>query len=504
VSSESINIQDFLNLQRLKEFLTVIIQEGFVAVSIYDSHGHPILEEVSSEIPKKRIQEVRSKLGSKDLRNLLLSTQPLDAIHQDTALPVYGVPLSHNAIRIGAVTAWISEDMDPASRRRIFFLAWLHLQDLISTGYELNNLSSEIVRNYEELALLYNISSRLGTESDLNRIMAIVAEHVQSVLPASNVAILLVDKDKEEIVSKLALNGKGSPLPALRLKLGKGITGQVIATGQPKIVCNVQEHDAFVKAPYPITSLLSVPIAMGNNLIGAINVSDKAHGAEFTTYDQKLVLAIASEAAVALENARLFNEVKDLYFSAVKSLVMAIDAKDPYTHSHSVRVSELSSAIAEVMGFEKRMVEDIKLAALLHDVGKIGVPEHVLLKRDKLTDEEWEEMKQHPLHSVHILDQVKAFEHLSKWVRHEHERYDGKGYPDGLKGEEIPLASRIIAVADAFDAITSDRHYRAHRSDEVALKILQEHAGTQFDPQIVQASLVAFRKAELSKVDHFE
>ena len=497
-------MQDYLNTQRLKEYLSVVIKEGLLAISVCNTHGHTIMEEVSPEMPRERVREVQSKLGSKTLRSRLLSSQPLDTIYQDATFPIYGVPLSHNAIRIGALIVCFSEDLDPAHCRRTFSLIWLHLQELASSGYELNSLSSEVVRNYEELALLYNISARLGSKSDLQQILDIVAEHVQSVLPTTKIAIMLLDKENEEIVSRLALDGKGNPLPVFRLEPGKGITGEVIATGQPKIVCDVEEHAAFVKAPYPITSLLSVPIAMGNNVLGAINVSDKAHGAEFTTYDQKLISAIASQAAVAMENARLFNEVKDLYFSAVKSLVMAIDAKDPYTHSHSVRVSDLAAAIAEVMGFEKNMVEDIKLAALLHDVGKIGVPEHVLLKRDKLTHEEWEEMKQHPLHSVHILNQVKAFEHLSKWVRHEHERYDGKGYPDGLKGEEIPLASRIIAVADAFDAITSDRNYRAHRSDEVALSILQEHAGTQFDPQIVKASLIAFRKGELSKVDIHE
>jgi len=197
---------------------------------------------------------------------------------------------------------------------------------------------------------------------------------------------------------------------------------------------------------------------------------------------------------VALENARLFSEVKDLFLSSVKSLVMAIDAKDPYTHLHSLRVSEVSAILADEIGLPAQEVEQIKLAALLHDVGKIGVPEHVLLKPDKLTAPEWEMMKQHPLHSIQILGQVKQFFPILKWVRHEHEHYNGTGYPDQLKGEAIPLPSRIIAVADAFDALTSDRYYRKGRSEEKAVEVIRKESGIQFDPEVIRAFVSAYQK----------
>ena len=495
------NITELLYTEKLKEFLKTVMGKGLVAVSLCDTHGHTIMEEFSPSLSDEHIREMSSKSEFQDLKTRLLMNHSPDTIQKTATLPIYGVPLSCQATKLGALMIWFSDQWESGNHHYIFSIIWLHLQDLLSAGYELSNLSSEIVRNYEELTLLYNISSRLGTESDVHRILEITVECVQSILPASSVAVMLVDKEKGEVVSRFAVDGKGDPLPVLRLKQGTGITGQAIAAGQPKIVCNVREHPAFVAPPYSVKSLLSVPIAIGNHVIGTVNVSNKAHGAEFTTYDSKLVSAIASQTAVALENARLFTEGKELYLSAVKSLVMAIDAKDASTHSHSLRVSELSTAIAEVMGFDSRMIEEISLAALLHDVGKIGVPEHVLLKSGVLNHEEWEEMKQHPLYSVQILNQVKAFEHLSIWVRHEHERYDGKGYPDGIKGEDIPLPSRIIAVADAFDAITSDRHYRSHQSSETAIKILKEHAGTQFDPRIVDAALIAFSRKEPGKTD---
>lgn len=497
MSPQPFEIGDLLPKQRLKEFLTAVTQDDPWVLSVLDIQGRCIMEGVSPEVPADQARLVLSGSALKGLTILLLSSESLSNIQQASGLPLYGAPLSCQGSRLGTLIAWFPKEPHPDTGRRDFRRIWLHLQDRLNDGYDLNNLSSEIVRNYEELALLYDLSMRLGAQPVLNRIFQIVAEQVQTILPDSHLAILLVDEANGEIVSQMAVDGEGHRHPPFRLKLGQGITGQVISTGHPTIVCNVREHPAFVEVTYPITSLLSVPIAMGEKVLGAVNVSDKAQGAEFNTYDLKLISAIAAETAVAIENARLFGEVKDLLLSAIKSLVMAIDAKDPYTHSHSVRVSQLSTAVAEVLGLESRLVEDIKLAGLLHDVGKIGVPEQVLLKSAQLTHEEWDEMKKHPLHSVQILEQVKQFEHLAKWVRHEHERYDGSGYPDGLKGDAIPLASRIIAVADAFDAITSDRYYRKRRSEQEALDVLQTHAGTQFDPKVVSAFLTAHREGRL-------
>ena len=462
--------------------------------------------EVSPGLATERMDEILLKPESQNLTSRLSSADAPLAVQQAKGLPVFGASLSHNSTRIGVFIAWFPPQPGISNHQQVFSLMWRHLQDLLNSGYELNSLSSEIVRNYEELSLLYNISKQLGPESDKAKILSIVAEHVQTILPASKVIIMLSLKSegREGVVSHLAVDGEGNPLPPVWLEVGAGITGQVISSGQSKILGDVDRYPEFIKPSFPIKSLLIVPISMGDHVLGTLNVGDKAKGEEFTTYDLKLVSTIASEAAVALENARLFGEVKDLYLSGVKSLVMAIDAKDPYTHSHSIRVSELSAVTATEMDFDDRMVEDITLAALLHDVGKIGVPENVLLKHGKLTEKEWKLMKQHPLHSVHILDQVKAFDHLSKWVRHEHERYDGKGYPDGLKGDEIPIASRIIAVADAYDAITSDRHYRPRRSEDIAFRILKENAGTQFDPKIVDAFLSALQKDDPTKSNLLE
>jgi putative nucleotidyltransferase with HDIG domain len=500
MSSKRPEILDLFPKQQMKDFLSTMAQDDRQALSVWNAEGQRVMDGIASQAPAEQARLVREGPEVKQLVSQLLSAGSSSTIKQAPGLPLYGAPLSFQGNVLGVLIGGFPKEQDPAVSSRHFQRIWLHFQDCLIHGYELDNLSAEIVRNYEELALLYNLSIRLSAQSDLDRISQIVLEEIKTHLPASHYAFMVVDEADGSVLTQLVLDKDGFRRPPFRLKSGQGITGQVIATGNPMIVCDVSRDAAFTEVTYPINSLLSVPITMGSKVLGAINVSDKAQGEEFTSYDLKLISTIASQAAVALSNARLFGELKDLFLSTVKSLVMAIDAKDPYTHSHSLRVSQLSTAVAEVLGLEKPMVEDIKLAALLHDIGKIGVPEKVLYKPDKLDHHEWEEMKQHPLHSVRIIEQVKQFEHLAKWVRHEHERYDGKGYPDGLKGEKIPLASRIIAVADAFDAITSDRYYRKGRPEPEALEVLKAHAGTQFDPKIVDAFVTAHQKGRLQSL----
>ncbi|HHW57921.1 MAG TPA: HD-GYP domain-containing protein [Clostridia bacterium] len=169
------------------------------------------------------------------------------------------------------------------------------------------------------------------------------------------------------------------------------------------------------------------------------------------------------------------------------ALISALEAKDVYTQGHSQRVCKLVTQIVYKMGIEGKEAEDIITAARLHDIGKIGIRDEVLNKPGKLTDQEFAEIMDHPVMSYEIINKMKAMENIAKIIRHHHEKYDGKGYPDGLKGEKIPLGSRIIAVADAFDAMTSKRPYRDSFTMAQAIEELKKNAGTQFDPKIVDA-----------------
>ena len=198
-------------------------------------------------------------------------------------------------------------------------------------------------------------------------------------------------------------------------------------------------------------------------------------------------MALANQVAIAIENANLYQELMDTFYATAEALAETIEKRDPYTGGHTKRVLRYSYRIGKTLGFSKKELENLKLAAILHDVGKIGVSDNILLKKGKLSPEEAAQMHLHPRYGAEILSHVKQLKDVIPSVRSHHERIDGSGYPDKLKGDDIPGMAKIIAVADAFDAMTTDRPYRKAMSNEEAFEELRRHAGVQFDREIVHA-----------------
>ena len=225
---------------------------------------------------------------------------------------------------------------------------------------------------------------------------------------------------------------------------------------------------------------------IGFGLIGAFNKGD---GQEFSSVDTKLIEAIANHAGVFLLNVELYDDLRELMTGLVRALTSSLDAKDPYTCGHSERVALLAKRIAEAMGISEGELELYYLAGLLHDVGKIGVPESVLLKEGALTAEEYDAVKRHPDIGGKILGGIKQLQTISLGVKYHHEKWSGGGYPDGLAGEQIPVIGRVICLADSFDAMTSDRCYRSALGLDTAIDEIKASAGTHFDPKVVEAFL---------------
>jgi HD-GYP domain-containing protein (c-di-GMP phosphodiesterase class II) len=225
-----------------------------------------------------------------------------------------------------------------------------------------------------------------------------------------------------------------------------------------------------------------------DEMLGYYFAVDKLEG-EFDSQDSKLLGSIANESAIFLENAMLYDDVHGLMMGLLHSLTSAVDAKDAYTLGHSERVAAVGRQLAVEAGMDEAFAERVYLAGLLHDVGKIGVPEAVLHKTGRLTPEEFEHMKKHPQIGARILADVKQVRDLIPGVLHHHERYDGNGYPHNLAGENIPLMGRLICLADCFDAMTSNRTYRKALPLEVALTEIRRCSGTQFDPKLTEAFL---------------
>ncbi|NLF83421.1 MAG: response regulator [Candidatus Gastranaerophilales bacterium] len=204
---------------------------------------------------------------------------------------------------------------------------------------------------------------------------------------------------------------------------------------------------------------------------------------------------------LTLSKNTLLNDLRELFFTTVKSISSALDAKDTYTHGHSLRVTLYSLIMAQEMGLDEGLIEEIETAGLLHDIGKIGVPEDILCKAGKLNDEEFLTIKQHAPRAKKILDTIPGLSHIALWASCHHEKWDGRGYPNGLKGEDIPLASRILAVADTYDAMTSNRSYRKGLPHEVAYEEIKNCSGTQFDPTMVEVFLKVHEKFKEASSD---
>ena len=236
-----------------------------------------------------------------------------------------------------------------------------------------------------------------------------------------------------------------------------------------------------------VSTAISVPLFLRNEMIGVLNADKRRSGGRFDAHQLKLLYIFASQVAVSVENVRLHENLKEKLLNAVSTLAMALEAKDPYTRGHSQRVSHYSVQIARELGLAEREIEAIRLAGILHDIGKIGIRDEILHKEGKLTEEEWKQIRKHPEVSVSILSRIPDLKGILKIIRHHHEHYNGKGYPSGFAGEQIPLGARILSVTDMLDALISDRPYREKITFMEAVDEIRKVSGTQLDPRIVEA-----------------
>ena len=241
--------------------------------------------------------------------------------------------------------------------------------------------------------------------------------------------------------------------------------------------------------PAPINSIISVPISCERKIVGAVAAINKVNKPDFDSIDAKLLLSFTNDIAAFLDNNRLYDDLRDLMLGSLMALTSSIDAKDPYTCGHSERVAIISRFIAEKLDLDDKQLHNIYLGGLLHDVGKIGVSESVLRKPGRLTEQEFDQMKEHPQIGANILGGIKQMADVLDGVISHHERFDGNGYPRGLAGRSIPLAGRIVMIADAFDAMTSNRTYRNALALNNVLADLRRFSGTQFDPELTDVFL---------------
>ncbi|MCM8781391.1 MAG: HD domain-containing protein, partial [Candidatus Omnitrophica bacterium] len=257
-------------------------------------------------------------------------------------------------------------------------------------------------------------------------------------------------------------------------------------------------------------AVVCIPSYFQKELLGILLLGAKRNGRSFKQDEIDFFIALSSDVAMAIRNAQLFRELRlelerkqKLFINTTIALAAAIDAKDHYTHGHTSRVTSLSLLLAEKLKqnkkniFPERFFEQLHIASLLHDIGKIGIPEHILNKKGPLNEEEKRLMQEHTLVGVNILQPIKELEDSILGIKYHHEAYDGSGYPEGLKGEQIPLIASIISVADAYDAMTSDRPYRSCLSKQEAIEEIKSQSGKKFNPQVVYALVKLYEEGKL-------
>jgi putative nucleotidyltransferase with HDIG domain len=349
--------------------------------------------------------------------------------------------------------------------------------DLSLTVRELSNA-------YEELSLLYRISevfSFLSVEDICTRI----SDEAVSTLGVRTAAVLFLDDNGETLRVKTAVGNWNRDRVIRR---NSNPVWKAIESKRSAAFCKLAETVYADDFP-EVSSLMVCPIIGKVKEIGAIVVGDKDSGEEFYSNDLKLLAAIAAQAGLAIENAFLYEELESLLLGAIRSLVKALEATSYWTAGHTERVTEYTMGIAGVMGMGKEMLEKLRICSLLHDIGKIATPKEILNKKGGLEVGEWDEIKRHPGLGAEILTELRQFSEIILSIKYHHEHWDGLGGIYGLKHEQIPLMARILAVADAFDAMTSDRPYRKMKSKEEAINEIVKCSGTQFDPTVVAVFL---------------
>ena len=357
--------------------------------------------------------------------------------------------------------------------------------------------------NEARLELIYQVSKQVEAVPRMASMLKNIIEMTQNTLGAAAASILLFDDSQHDLYFEAASGPVGQKLSHVRVDTKSGIAGEVIQTGKPLIVNDVRQHPGFRRnvddtTGFVTRSLMCVPLVTNNKTIGVLEVLNKLDNGNFNESDVHAVTSVATTAAMAIENTRLHQTIVDAYKTTILTLAEAIDAKDPYTLGHSKRVMKYSIMAGKVLPLQADDLETLEYASMLHDVGKISVDTRILNKPDSLTQSEWRIIQEHPSIGAHMLKKIHFLEKAGDIVLHHHERYDGKGYPDGLKGEAIPLEARILSVADSFDTMTTDRSYRPALRREYAIAELRRGTGTQFCPAAVSAFISGLNTTKAS------
>ncbi len=406
-------------------------------------------------------------------------------------LMMVGVPLPGAVGTAGVMLAYYQPDPHRETGEISRFLEEIGalITGRIVSEIEIDSLAQELSVRYEELNLIYDTGKKLGEIGKVDQTIHFI---VEKTLETFDTEVALASIPSKDLFDVIALDPEDAPIvpdnsepmALIDRHLLQRVTFADIDPPHVVITDVSKDPDLGRKFPDPF-SLLAVPVKIAGNVVGYLGIAHSDRKRLFSTGDVRLLSSLAEQISIVATNDELYQNLKNFLLSVIQTLVSSIEAKDTYTKGHSERVRNLSLMIAEALGFSQEEKEILSWAALLHDIGKLGVPEGILTKPGKLTEEEKVIIQDHPERGYRILLPIEQLQDSLSGIRFHHERLDGSGYPLGLKGEEIPIQARIIGVADTYDAMTSRRSYRDKLRDDVTLAELVRVKGSQLDPEIV-------------------
>lgn len=489
-------------LNRLMEFALKAVDAGSgVLYSTHTDNGlFPEAIKGTAGLKDKGLAEMAAKSGKPCMRKRGARTRGLRPESVETAPGgVLAVPLVRDRKVSGVIVAVNRSGNGPFTSSDLKVLASLanHLSIILERAELVTSLDDRI----SQLSTLNEVSALLISSLHHKEVRHRAMEAITRLMRAETGSLLLLDREKDELYFEVALGEKGKKLKEVRLKVGEGIAGWVAKHNVPVIIPDVTKDPRFQgkvdkKSKFRTRDMVCVPVSIKGQVIGVLQAINRI-GGEFTAEDLGLFQLFSNQAAIALDNARLYEETKEAFYATSGALAEAIEKRDPYTGGHTRRVLAYCMAIAKYLDMSADELEVLELAAVLHDVGKIGIEDRVLRKEAPFDADEAANMRMHPQLGADILKHIPRLKDVMPGMLHHHERVDGFGYPKGLKGDQIPLTARIISVADTYDAITTTRPYRKGLPPEEAIAEIKRCAGRQFDIKIVAAFMKAFKKGDI-------
>ncbi len=361
--------------------------------------------------------------------------------------------------------------------------------EVARTSESLLATNRRLEHRVQQLSTIMKVTKAVTSILDLDRLLDFCLRLLGREMHVENSSIMLMQPDGQHLMVKASYGPRSDKVMGRERRLGDGVAGWVAEYKESLLVSDVDTSPAFVtefSKQYQGKSFMCVPLVLQERTLGVLNLTGKSTGEPFTEHDRDFVLAIAGQIAVAIENAGLYDTIQMNCLSAVQALAESLEARDPYTSGHSSRVTDYAVRVAKTLRVSQASLDNLRYAGRLHDIGKLGISESTLHKNSDLSEDEWLTIRDHPVKGERIVQSLGFLDPVKPIVRHHHEHWDGSGYPDGLKGEEIPFLTRILSVADCYDAMTSERPYRAAMSHQEAMNELEKGRWKQFDPAVVQ------------------